>query len=224
MCRWPPCSSFTASRGVSLQIILRVLADKPWVHRGGTRSLVSYTACAAYLRTAFMLKTSRITLLMLRNTPGKAAGPEVLSEIQPVWHGLARFCLLASLPKFPCFQATWRISSGILGWSACVPKNSSFQTGRALHKRSFARFLRSTQSGVLPGLEIAHSQATAAEAISHGVSCLTSGMGHACYANNFRHLRRCTLCSTRAPGDGRDSVFGCQHFAHNRRQSQLGAW
>ena len=33
-----------------------------------------------------------------------------------------------------------------------------------------------------------------------------------------RHLRRCTLCGTRALGDGRHFVFDCPHFAHIRRQ------
>ena len=33
-----------------------------------------------------------------------------------------------------------------------------------------------------------------------------------------RHLRRCTLCGTRAFGDERHFVFDCPHFAHIRRQ------
>ena len=33
-----------------------------------------------------------------------------------------------------------------------------------------------------------------------------------------RHLRRCTLCGTRALGDERHFVFDCPHFAHIRRQ------
>ena len=33
-----------------------------------------------------------------------------------------------------------------------------------------------------------------------------------------RHLRRCTLCRTRALGDERHFVFDCPHFAHIRRQ------
>ena len=33
-----------------------------------------------------------------------------------------------------------------------------------------------------------------------------------------RHLRRCTLCETRALGDERHFVFDCSHFAHIRRQ------
>ena len=35
-----------------------------------------------------------------------------------------------------------------------------------------------------------------------------------------RHLRRCTLCKTRALGDERHFVFDCPHFAHVRRQSR----
>ena len=33
-----------------------------------------------------------------------------------------------------------------------------------------------------------------------------------------RHLRRCTLCETRALGDERHFVFDCPHFAYTRRQ------
>ena len=33
-----------------------------------------------------------------------------------------------------------------------------------------------------------------------------------------RHLRRCTLCGTRALGDERHFGFDCPHFAHIRRQ------
>ena len=33
-----------------------------------------------------------------------------------------------------------------------------------------------------------------------------------------RHLRRCTLCGTRALGNERHFVFDCPHFAHIRRQ------
>ena len=33
-----------------------------------------------------------------------------------------------------------------------------------------------------------------------------------------RHLRRCTLCGTRALGDERHFVLDCPHFAHVRRQ------
>ena len=33
-----------------------------------------------------------------------------------------------------------------------------------------------------------------------------------------RHLRRCTLCHTRAVGDERHYVFDCSRFAHIRRQ------
>ena len=33
-----------------------------------------------------------------------------------------------------------------------------------------------------------------------------------------RHLRRCTLCKTRALGDERHFVFDCPRFAHVRRQ------
>ena len=33
-----------------------------------------------------------------------------------------------------------------------------------------------------------------------------------------RHLRRCTLCGTRALGEERHFVFDCPHFAHTRHQ------
>ena len=46
-----------------------------------------------------------------------------------------------------------------------------------------------------------------ADAIPHGVPCLADGTGRIAKPAVPRHLRRCTLCGTRALGDERHCVF-----------------
>ena len=55
-------------------------------------------------------------------------------------------------------------------------------------------------------------------AIPHWVSRFAAGQGRLAIPAIPRHLRRCTLCKTRALGDERHFVYDCPHFAHIRRQ------
>ena len=54
--------------------------------------------------------------------------------VQPPWHGLAVFVFWHNLPELPRVSGE-REGSALqdLGWSACVPKNSSLQKGKTLH-------------------------------------------------------------------------------------------
>ena len=84
----------------------------------------------------------------------------------------------------------------------------------------FAWFLRPTQLKTLPYLEILMpiSRLRLLLQFRMGSHNLPVEQGRLARPAIPRHLRRCTLCHTRALGDERHFVFDCPHFAHIRRQ------
>ena len=105
-----------------------------------------------------------------------------------------------------------------LGWSACVPKNSSIQKDQALH--IFCMVCAPSQLDTVQYFEIPmpNSRLQLLMQFRMESHALLVGQGRLARPAIPWHLRRCTLCKTRALGDERHFVFDCPHFAHIRRQ------
>ena len=116
------------------------------------------------------------------------------------------------------FQANMEVSSTGLGWSACLPKNSSLQEAKLC--TYFAWFLRPSQLKTVPyfAIPMPISRLRLLMPFRMGSHALPVEQGRLARPAIPRHLRRCTLCETRALGDERHFVFDCPHFAHIRRQ------
>ena len=84
----------------------------------------------------------------------------------------------------------------------------------------FAWFLRPSQSKTMPYFElpIPISRLQLLMQFRMGSHALPVEQGRLARPAIPRHLRRCTLCETRAWGDERHFVFDCHYFAHIRRQ------
>ena len=84
----------------------------------------------------------------------------------------------------------------------------------------FAWFLRPSQLKTVPYFELPMpiSRARLLMQFRMGSHALPVEQGRLARPAVPRHLRRCTLCGTRALGDERHFVFDCPHFAHIRRQ------
>ena len=104
-----------------------------------------------------------------------------------------------------------------LVWSACLPKNSSFQEGQAVH---IFWLLRPGQLKTVPYLEIPMpiSGLRLLMQFRMGSGALPVEQGRLARPAIPRHLPRCTMCETSLLGDERHFVFDCPHFAHIRRQ------
>ena len=85
----------------------------------------------------------------------------------------------------------------------------------------FAWFLRPSQLKTVPYFELPMpiSRVRLLMQFRMGSHALPVEQGRLARPAVPRHLRRCTLCGTRALGDERHFVFDCPHFAHVRRQS-----
>ena len=84
----------------------------------------------------------------------------------------------------------------------------------------FAWFLRPSQLKAVPYFELPMpiSRVRLLMQFRMGSHALPVEQGRLAKPAVPRHLRRCTLCGTRALGDERHFVFDCPHFAHIRRQ------
>ena len=84
----------------------------------------------------------------------------------------------------------------------------------------FAWFLRPSQLKTVPYFELPMpiSRVQLLMQFRMGSHALPVEQGRLAKPAVPRHLRRCTLCGTRALGDERHFVFDCPHFAHIRRQ------
>ena len=113
MSRLPSFGSFAISKGVSpLQSFSGNCLKCHGCIGGGTRSLTSCIACPTCLRTAFMLRSSRTTLLMPRNTPHMACWDAEGSMRLFMWHKdqtAVSQCLtaIASQPVKLCTDRHW---------------------------------------------------------------------------------------------------------------------
>ena len=172
---------------------------------GGTRSLASCIACP--------------TCLMPWNTPHVASGLVALSAVQPPWHGLAVFVFWHNGPELLGFQANMkgqlcRVWDGL----RVSPRTASSQ--RAKLCTYFAWSLRPSQLKTVLYFEVPmpNSRLQLLMQSRMGSHALPVEQGRLARPAVPRHLRRCTLCGTRALGDERHFVFYCPHFAHIRRQ------
>ena len=84
----------------------------------------------------------------------------------------------------------------------------------------FAWFLRPSQLKTVPYFELPMpiSRVRLLMQFRMGSHALPVEQGRLAKPAVPRHLRRCTLCGTRALGDERHFVSDCPHFAHIRRQ------
>ena len=80
----------------------------------------------------------------------------------------------------------------------------------------FAWFLRPSQLNTVPYFELPMpiSRVRLLMQFRMGSHALPVEQGRLAKPAVPRHLRRCTLCGTRALGDERHFVFDCPHFAH----------
>ena len=87
----------------------------------------------------------------------------------------------------------------------------------------FAWFLRPSQFETVPYFQIPMpiSRLRLLMQFRMGSHALLVEQGRLARPAIPRHLRRCTLCETRALGDERHFVFDCPDFAHIRRQFRL---
>ena len=113
---------------------------------------------------------------------------------------------------------TWRVSSKGLGWSACLPKNNSLQEGQALHILCLVSAPQSIEDCAIFEIPMPISRLRLLMQFRMGSHALPLEQGRLTRPAIPRHLRRCTLCESRALGDERHFVFDCPHFAHIRRQ------
>ena len=105
-------------------------------------------------------------------------------------------------------------------WDALHVSPRTAPSKRAKLCTCFAWFLRPTQLKIVPYLKLPMpiSRLQLLMQFRMGPHALPVEQGRLAKPAVPQHLRRCTLCGTRALEDERHFVFDCPHFAHIRRQ------
>ena len=206
MSRLPSFGSFAVSKGVSpLQSFSGSCLKCHGCIVGGTRLLASCIACPTCLRTAFMLRSSRDNIADAQEHPsyGNWAGGIVkqysrLGMVSPF--SSSGITCLNSLG----FQANMK-GQLCRVWDGLHVSPRTAPSKRAKLCTYFAWFLRPSQLKTVPYFELPMpiSRVRLLMQFRMGSHALPVEQGRLAKPAVPRHLRRCTLCGTRALGDER---------------------
>ena len=139
--------------------------------------------------------------------------------VQPPWHGLAVFVFWHNGPELPRVSGEHE-GSALQVWDGLRVSPRTAPSKRAKLCTYFAWFLRPSQLKTVPFFELPMPISRVQLLMHFRMGSHASPVEQGWLAKPAvpRHLRRCTLCRTRACGDERHFVFDCPHFAHIRRQ------
>ena len=210
-------------RSVTPAVIFRELSEMPWVHRWWNQVI-------GFMHRLSNMPEDSIHAEILRDNIADAqehpscdnwAG-SIVKQYSRL--GMASPFSSSGIACLNClgFRRTWRVSLERFG-VVCRRHDVSPRTApskRAKLCTYFAWFMCPSQLKTVPYFEIPMpiSRLRLLMQFRMGSHALPAEQGRLARPAIPRHLRRCTLCETRALGDERHFVFDCPQFAHICRQ------
>ena len=165
-------------KSVTPAIVFRELSERPWVHQWWDQVI-------GFMHRLSNMPDDSIHAEILRDNIADAQGHPCGNWAGGIVRQYSRLGM--ALPfssygdtclNFLGFQANMEGSpQKCLGWSACLPENSSLQEGQALHVLCVVSAPHSVEDCAVLCDSDAHFQAAAADAIPQGVSYFASGTG-----------------------------------------------
>ena len=209
-------------RSVTPAIIFRELSEMPWVHRWWNQVI-------GFMHRLSNMPEDSIHAEILRDNIADAQEHPSYGN----WAGgiVKQYSRLGMVSPFSSSGITCLNSLGFQAnmkgllcrvWDGLHVSPRTAPSKRAKLCTYFAWFLRPSQLKTVPYFELPMpiSRVRLLMQFRMGSHALPVEQGRLAKPAIPRHLRRCTLCGTRALGDERHFVFDCPHFAHIRRQFQ----